>query len=261
MHVIFADGIGSNEPGVNREESVLYSVVKRLAVLNKEYKEDRVEWPASMAMVGGTKSWNESTRIGISEINKIVSEIGNDTFILLGYSGGCRVIHEWMEQNPNDLGRVKSVGLLSDPFRPKNRNVVGVSKTKGWGICGQKKGPIPNRTFWAANPGDVITDALPNSLLRTAADASDVMPYEMLGELHRHLMKGDLQLAHQLNLFRTNPLTWFTNLQPRFNQARIDIQGYLGEEHTTAYLKPYAGGGSLAHRLAEAVNWQATRSN
>lgn len=259
MHVIYADGIGSNNPGVDREASVLYSVVKHLADLNSEYKEDRVEWPASMAMVGGLKSWRESTRIGISEIDKIVSEIGNDTFILLGYSGGCRVIHHWLKQNQDKHHLVKAVGLLSDPYRPQNRNVIGVQKTKGWGICGEDEGPIPDRTFWAAAPGDVITDALPDSLLRTPADASDVMPHEWIGDLYGHMSKGDLQLANQLHLFRTNPFRWLSNFGPRIEQARVDVEGYMTGQHTTAYLKPYAGGGSLTNRLAGAVNWKATR--
>ncbi|WKW86814.1 lysin B [Gordonia phage Conley] len=259
MHIIYVDGIGSNSPGVKHEDSILYDVVERLVLLNKEYKPDRLIWPASMAMVGGTKSWNQSTEAAIEEIDRVVSQINGQTFILLGYSGGCRPVREWLERNPGLLHQVVAVGMLSDPFRPKDRKQAELPETRGWGICGQELGPIPDRTYWTTNPGDVISDALPDSLLRTPADASDVMPGQFVGELHRHLNAGDLQLAYQLQVFRQNPMKWFFKLGPRLHQARVDIEGYLGGQHTTAYQKPYAGGGSLADRLADTINWKATR--
>lgn len=263
MHIIYVDGIGSNQAGVKPEDSVLYDVVERLAVLNKEYKPDRLLWPASMATVGGNKSWNESTNIAKNNINKAVSQTNGQTFILLGYSGGCRPVREWLEDNADDkqlLDRVVAVGQLSDPFRPRDRHQVELPPTEGWGICGERYGPIPDRTYWTTNPGDMISDASPDSLLRTPADASDVMPGQFVGDLYCHLSKGDLQLANQLKVFRTNPMKWLFNLGPRLDRARVDIEGYLGGQHTTAYQKPYAGGGSLAHRLANTINWKATHS-
>lgn len=261
MNIIYVDGIGSNSPGVVQEDSVLFDVIDRLELLNKEYKAARVVWPASMAMVGGTKPWNESTEIAIQEIDNVISKIGEQTFILLGYSGGCRPVREWLERNPHLLHRVVAVGMLSDPFRPKDRRQEELPPTAGWGICGQAYGPIPDRTFWTTVPGDVISDALPDALLRTVADASDVMPGQFVNELYRHLDAGDLQMAYQLNVFKQNPLKWLFNLGPRLHQARIDIEGYLGGQHTTAYQKPYAGGGSLAQRLADSINRKATRRN
>ncbi|QPL14676.1 lysin B [Gordonia phage Schwartz33] len=258
MHIIYADGIGSNQPGVVHEQSVLYDVIERLVILNKEYKPDRVIWPASMATVGGTKSWDESTLIGLAAIDEIVASLNGETFILLGYSGGCRVIREWLERNPQHLPQVVAVGMLSDPYRPKSRKQAELADTIGWGICGQRFGPIPDRTYWTTVPGDVVSDAREDALLRTAADASNVMPGQFIGDLARHLDAGDLQLAYQLKLFRTNPVKWLVGLGPRLHQARIDIEGYLGGMHTTAYQKPYAGGGSLAHRLADSINWKAT---
>ncbi|UVK63995.1 lysin B [Gordonia phage Vardy] len=259
MHIIYADGIGSSAPGVVNEDSVLYDVIERLVVLNREYKPDRVIWPASMAMVGGNKSWDESTRLGVENIDYIVDGLNGETFILLGYSGGCRVIREWLMKNEHRLTQVVAVGMLSDPFRPKGRKQAELPDTIGWGICGQELGPIPDRTYWTTVPGDVISDAREDSLLRTAADASNVMPGQFVADLAKHLTDGDLQLAYQLKVFRQNPVKWLFNLGPRLHQARIDIEGYLGGQHTTAYQKPYAGGGSLAHRLADSINWKATR--
>lgn len=258
MHIIYADGIGSNQPGVVHEDSVLYDVIERLTILNREYKPDRVVWPASMATVGGSKSWDESTRLGVENIDHIVDRLNGETFILLGYSGGCRVIHEWLRKNEHRLAQVVAVGLLSDPFRPKGRKQTELPDTIGWGICGQELGPIPDRTYWTTVPGDVISDAREDSLLRTAADASNVMPGQFIGDLAKHLKDGDLQLSYQLKVFRQNPVKWIFNLGPRLHQARIDIEGYLTGQHTTAYQKAYAGGGSLAHRLADSINWKAT---
>lgn len=258
MHIIYADGIGSNQPGVIHTDSILYDVVERLAILNREYKPDRVVWPASMATVGGNKSWDESTRIGVEDIDRIVDQINGETFILLGYSGSCRVIREWLMKNEHRLDQVVAVGMLSDPFRPQGRKQAELPDTLGWGVCGQELGPIPDRTYWTTVPGDVISDAREDALLRNVADASNVMPSQFVADLAKHLKGGDLQLAYQLKVFRENPLKWLIGLGPRLHQARIDIEGYLSGRHTTDYQKPYAGGGSLAHRLADTINWKAT---
>lgn len=253
MLVIYADGIGSNQPGTTLDQSFLYDVVERLVMLDPSFTPERVMWPASMAMVGGTYSWTESSAMGITDIDRILDSIPGEEFILLGYSGGCRVVHEWLEQNVHLHTLVAAVGLMSDPFRPRDRKQAELPATVGWGICGERLGPIPSRTFWTTAPADVISDAREDALLRTAADASDVMPGQFVADLASHLRDGDLQLAWQLKAFKQNPLKWLLNLGPRLDQARIDIEGYLGGNHTTAYTAPYAGGGSLAHRLADSV--------
>lgn len=255
MHILYADGIGSASVGPNDGRSILRQVVDRLIVLNPSYKPTRVEWPASMATVGGRHSWKDSSRIGVGSINRHLANNPGKKIILLGYSGGCRVIHEWLDQNPNQLYRIAAVGLMSDPYRPKDRKQAELPETVGWGIMGQDPGPIPARTFWTTAPADVISDALSDALLRTPADASGVMPGQFLGELQRSLKAGDLQLAWQLGVFKTNPLRWIMTLGHRLDQARVDIQGYLTGNHTTAYTVHYAGGSSLAHRLANSINW------
>lgn len=255
MHIIYADGIGSNVQGAGTEHSILYRVVSRLQSLKPSYTVSKVSWPASMATVGGNLSWTESSKIGVEAINEIVDKKPERSFILLGYSGGCRVVHEWMEKNPHRLDRIAAVGLMSDPFRPKNKQQFGMTDTEGWGVCGQKAGPIPKRTFWVSAPGDVISDALPDSILRTPADLSDVMPGQFLWDLRRHLEKNNLQLAWKIAAFHKNPLAWFMGLGPRLHQARIDIHGYLNGRHTTSYIVPYAGGYTPAQRLANTIVW------
>lgn len=260
MHIIYADGIGSAAPGYTDSHSVLYKVVERLLHHKPRFTATRLKWPASMATVGGSLSWTAATDLGVDGINTIIDNEPERTFILLGYSGGCRVIHEWMERNPNRLYKIAAVGLMSDPFRPKGKQQNRMPPTNGWGICGEKEGPIPKHTFWSAYPGDAITDALPDAILRTPADVSDVMPGQFLWDLRHHLKKNNLQLAWQIGLFKKNPLAWFANLGPRLHQARLDIQGYLGGIHTDVYVQPYAGGLSPAARLADSINWHIDNS-
>lgn len=256
MHIIYADGIGTGVDGFQDGQSILRKVVDRLLFHKPSFKATRLRWPASMATVGGNHSWTEASKIGVDGINAIIDDEPEREYILLGYSGGCRVIHDWLEKNPHRLNKIAAVGLMSDPFRPKGKQQYGMSPTDGWGICGQRPGPIPHSTFWVSAPGDAITDAAPDSILRTPADVSDVMPGQFLGDLRHHIEKGDLQLAWQIGIFRHNPLGWFMGLGPRLHQARIDINGYLrGGRHTTAYVTPYDKGPSPADRLANSINW------
>lgn len=256
MHIIYADGIGSSTNGTTTANSILYPVVDRLRTLKPSYTNEKVKWPASMATVGGSLSWTESSAIGVESISEIMDKTPEREYILLGYSGGCRVVHDWLDKNHHRLDRVAAVGLMSDPFRPKLKQQYGMSPTDGWGICGQRPGPIPRRTFWVATPGDAITDASPDSILRTPADLSDVMPDRFFDDLRHHLGKNDLQLAWQIGIFRHNPLGWFMGLGPRLHQARLDINGYLrGGRHTTAYLTPYDKGPTPTDRLANSINW------
>lgn len=261
MHIVYADGIGSNVPGLLDSHSIQYKVVERLLQHKPTFKATRLKWPASMVGIGGDLSWTEASKLGVEGINRIIDDDPERSYILLGYSGGCRVVHEWMEQNPLRLDKIAAVGLMSDPFRPKDSQQNKMPKTSGWGICGQKPGPIPRHTFWSAYPGDVITDALPDAILRTAADASDVMPGQFLWDLRRHLEKGDLQLAWQIGVIKRDPLAYFRGLGPRLHQARIDLRGYLRDGvHTKAYVDPFDKGLSPAYRLADTINWHIDHS-
>lgn len=253
MHIIFADGIGS--ANVSDSESIILKIVERLVELNPSWTYSRVIWPASMATVGGSHSWVDASKIGVDHVEALIQDRPDERFVLLGYSGGNRVIHEWLDRAYNfKLDRIAAVGLMSDPWRPEGRKQYELPYTYGWGICGQNLGPIPDRTFWTTVPGDVISDAGYDSILRTPADASDVMPGQFLSDLAGHLKSGNLQLAWQIGVFQKHPLKWVMNLWPRLDRARIDIEGYFGGRHTSDYINPYAGGRSLAHRLADSIS-------
>lgn len=258
MLIINCDGIGSANVSADDSRSILKKVSDPLATDLRahgfEVQPARLEWPASMAGVGGRLSWTQSVAVGLLGLDAIVDRQPDEKIVLLGYSGGCRVVHEWLETRPEQHHRVVAVGLMSDPFRPRDAQQAGMPKTRGWGVCGQKSG-LEGHTFWVAVPGDVITDALEDAILRTPADASDVMPGAFVNDLRTHVRKGDLQLAWQIGVFRTNPLGWFAALGRRLDQARRDIEGYLGGTHTTAYVTPWEGGATPAQRFASTLSW------
>lgn len=259
MLIVHADGIGTARLDDDDGRSILNHVVRPLAAKTAA-KPVRAKWPASMATVGGPMSWTTAAHHGVLELDKIVRDRPDDKLILLGYSGGCRVIHDWLDQRPDDHHRVVAVGLMSDPYRPYGRKQHGVPHTSGWGVCGQRLGPLPGLTLWTTHPSDVISNALSDALLRTFADLSDKIPGGLFDDLRGHHERADWQLLWQLGILRTNPLAYFGTLGYRLEQAHRDIHGYLTGAHTRGYTDPFpAPDGttdSLAHRLAASIAWK-----
>lgn len=260
--VVYADGIGTAKLGTDDGDSILRQVVNPLVASLTSHGHQvpaiKVTWPASMAGVGGTQSWDQAARVGVEDLDRIIAAHPDMRFILLGYSGGCKVIHDWLDRNQESLDHVLAVGLMSDPFRPLGKQQDNLP-TQGWGVCGQRKGPIPGRTFWTTFPGDVISDATWDAVLRTLADISHVLPGAFLWELRTHIERGDLQLAWQIGVFRRDPLAWLRGIGPRLERARRDVHGYLTGAHTSAYVNPFMDGPSLADRLAATLSWAARR--
>lgn len=254
MLIAFADGIGTARLTDDDGRSILQHVVRPLAAKTGAAPV-RIEWPASMAGMGGHQSWASSARVGVDHLDRITDAHPGEQIILLGYSGGCRVIHDWLDTRAGMHPRVAAVGLMSDPFRPAERWQHGLPGPGGWGIAGQRLGPVPGRTFWTSAPGDAISSCPADSPLRTAADLSDQIPGALLTDLAGHLRRGDWQLATYMGLWRRDPLAYLRGLGPRLHQARLDVEGYLTGAHTLAYTRPHAGGDSLAHRLAATIAW------
>ena len=259
MLTVTADGIGSAGivPGDSR--SIIGHITARLLQKTARHQVVPVHWPAAMAGIGGRTSWSVSAHIGLLALDRIADDFPDEQLVLLGYSGGCRVIHEWLDTRPQEHHRVAAVGLMSDPYRPATRWQDnwpgGLPNPGGSGIAGSRVGPIGGRTFWTSAPGDVISSCPSDSPLRTAADLSDQLPGALLADLSGHLRRGDWQLANAMQLWRRDPLAYLRGLGPRLDRARRDIEGYLLGLHTTAYIRPFEGGASLAHRLADSIAW------
>ena len=255
MLVLYADGIGTGGLSDGDDRSIL-GVMAADVARRVGGEAVRVPWPASMAGVGGPLSWERATAIGVDALDELANSAPGVPLVLLGYSGGCRVIHDWLDSRDYQLGRVKAVGMLSDPFRPRGRWQAGTDDPGGWGICGERLGPLPGRTFWTSAAGDVISSCVADSPLRTFADLSDKVPGSLLADLRGHLTRGDWQLAAKMRLWRRDPLGYLRGLGARLDRARSDVRGYLTGAHTSAYAEPFEGGPSLRTRLAGTVAWK-----
>lgn len=255
MLIVTADGIGTSGIAPSDSRSIIGHVSARLGQKLRSHRVVPVSWPASMAGVGGGMSWTSAAHRGVLDLDKIFADHPGERVILLGYSGGCRVVHDWLDQRPQKRHRVAAVGLMSDPYRPADRWQHGLPDPGGSGICGGRHGPVAARTFWTSAPGDVISSCPPDSPLRTVADLSDKIPGAFLTDLTGHLKRGDWQLATHMGLWRKDPLAYLRGLGPRMHRARLGVEGYLTGAHTTAYTRPHEGGASLAHRLADSIAW------
>lgn len=259
MLIVTADGIGSAGlvPGDSR--SILGHVSARVGQRTRHRRVAPVQWPASMAGVGGRTSWSVAAHMGVLDLDRIARENPDEQLVLLGYSGGCKVVHDWLDQRPHEHHRVVAVGLMSDPYRPHDRWQHGLPDPGGWGICGERPGPVPGRTFWTSAPGDAISSCPPDSPLRTFADLSDKIPGALLVDLAGHLRARDWQLAWHMGLWRRDPIGYLRGLGPRLDRARRDVEGYLTGAHTLAYTRAHDSRDgdhrSLAHRLADSMAW------
>ena len=246
LRILVADGIGTAlEPS-----GVIDPVATRLAAATGAAVE-RVEWPAAMAWVGGdSTTWAEGAEIGLADLERRV-DATDDELILLAYSGGNRIVHDFLDRRPDVHHRVRAVGLMSDPYRPRDRWQRGAEAPGGWGLCGERTGPLPERTVWSAVPGDVITAGPRDSVLRTVADLAAHVPGGLRRDLREVLLAGRFQLAWRYEEARADPLRWVRGFGGRVARAAKDVERYLTGWHTTHYTDRPDGGRSLADRLAD----------
>ncbi len=264
MLIITADGIGTARLADDDERSILHAVARRLGDSLRHHGQQvdhvRAEWPASMAGVGGPLSWTVAAHHGLLSIDHLLRTHPNRQAILLGYSGGCRVVHDWVDTRPQDRHRIAAVGLLSDPYRPYGRWQHRVPDPGGWGICGQRMGHLPHDTLWSSHPDDVISSCPPDSPLRTLADLSDRIPGGFIDDFVNHIRLRDWQLATHIGMWRHDPLGYLRSLGPRMELARRGVYGYLTGAHTTAYTRPYNTHDGdlrpLVDRLADSLSWK-----
>lgn len=138
-----------------------------------------------------------------------------------------------------------AVALIADPLRPVGGTMPGLAPADGWGIAGAR--PIVGRgikTYWAANPADVITSAGAGSPLRSLADFTEMFSLgspEEADAWMRALIARAKERRWQRWWSIENVLTW--------GGAIADATGYLTGRHTTDYVAQ-----GLVARLADAVN-------
>lgn len=255
LTIIVCDGAGTAGLPPEDPRSILAPVAERIrsktgaSVWN-------IGWAASLMGVGGSTPWPVASDHAVDRIaDHVRSHDGQ--FIILGFSAGCRPAREFAERHPDLRHRIAAIGLMADPWQPRSRQQHGVPDGPGWGIMGEKLGPIPTKTYWCGHPGDPICRAAPDSLLRYITPAADKLPGQFLRSFVDHAHRGRLQLIPFLGL----PLhEWFMGLGPRIDRSVREARSYLGQGHTHAYLTPYptpdGETDSLAHRLADSIAWK-----
>lgn len=246
MRIIIVDGIDTSQQRSGVAEQAADELSRRLG---PDTRCEWVDWPAAMIGVGGTGTWVDNAAAGLAELHRTVLR-DDDRLVLIAYSGGNRVVHDYLSQHPEVHPRIAAVGLVSDPFRPRGRWLPGTPDPGGWGVCGQDYGPLPERTVWCAAEGDAVTCAAWDSLLRTGADlGATISERRLAGALaafREHLDAGSFQLH---GLVVRDPVAWTRELGRRVAEARVDIDRYFDGWHTEHYTDPYRGGPSLVQRM------------
>lgn len=257
LTIIVCDGAGTASLPPEDPRSILDPVVERLQSKTGATVWN-TSWAASLMGVGGSTPWPKASSDAVTRIAAYMRS-HDGQFILLGYSAGCRPVRELAERHPELRGRIAATGMLSDPWQPRGRQQHGVPDVPGWGVMGQRLGPIPSKTYWCGHPHDPICRAAPDSLLRYITPATDYLPGQFLRAFVDHAHHGRLQLIPFLGL----PLhEWFVGLGPRIDRSIREARSYLGQGHTSAYTVPYPTPDgktvSLAHRLAATIAWAVT---
>lgn len=222
-----------------------------------------VPWHAAMLGVGGDGSWADNAAAGV---DMLVSRMGrhDEQVILLAYSGGNKVVHDFLDEHPEYHDRIAAVGLMSDPWRPKDRYQHGTpDPAPRYGIMGQNYGPIRDHTFWTTAVDDAISSAWPDALIRYPGDVSVGSMDQIIEEAIHLGSLGKFQLAWQTRIIQRDPLGWFLGLGGRIGQLAADVDGYMTGGHTTAYTREFVTRNMwgerddrpLAIRLGDSIAW------
>lgn len=250
MKIYILDGIGTyNRPDGVVMKQVAEAIEERVNISETKW----INWPASMSGIGGPLSWHDASIIGVKLLTEEVLSNDED-FVLLAFSGGNKPARDWLYQNPDLRERCRAVGFLSDPERPRDRWQTGLPNPGGWGISGEDYGPIRDRSYWTSMPGDVISSARDDALLRTFNDLSEGPPeFVVQGARPVLVNKNRFQLAYQLEI----PFVqWFTTLPRRIGEALEDVHRYNTGWHTTKYVTSFNNGPSLSSRMGASIAWR-----
>lgn len=255
MKIICLDGIGTKG---RVDGSILAHTADHLAA-KLDTTAEWIPWTGAMLGVGGAGSWAENAAAGVRMLVDAMDS-HHDQVILLAYSGGNKVVHDFLDLYPRYRDRIAACGLMSDPWRPVDRWQHGCPDPRPrYGVMGQRHGPIHGRTFWTTAVDDVISSAWPDALLRYLADTSEGDIDQIITKAIEHGHLGSFQLAWQLGIVQREPFTWFLGLGGRIGQLAADVQGYMTGTHTNGYIEPHrtddGDDRSLAVRLADSIAW------
>lgn len=256
MKIYILDGAGS----AGRTSGVIDHTVNRLLKRLDGSEAKWIDYPAAMLKtVGGNYTWEESSREGVKLLlDEMTSH--DEKVILLAYSAGNKPLHDFLDMFPEFHDRILAAGFMSDPWRPAERYQNGTPEPIGYGIMGERLGPIPEKSFWTSVVDDVISAAYPDALMRYLADTIEGTFDEMITDAIRLGSLGKFQLSWQLGVIQSDPFRWFFGLGGRIAQFGNDAYGYLSGRHTNAYTEIFntndGKAESLAVRLADSIAWR-----
>lgn len=216
MRVLIADSVGA----YGRTSEIIDRFADRLVELTGVSTQVRVQWPEpDDAHPRRSRTWETASAAGTADLDRLVRLHPSDQLILIGSCCGCRVIHDWMDAHPESVDRVAAVGLVADPFRPRDRWLDGLPDPGGQGVAGRRSGPIPDRTFWVSVPGDPLSGVERDSLLRGAVRRSSLTPDQVYRDLLDDLPDSRIQLAAHLHVMQ-HPAQWPAVFGRQVDEAR-----------------------------------------
>lgn len=243
MRIFIADSDG----GYRQPSRVLGGFVEALTARTGAGSAVRVQWPAP-GEVGRRRShtWESASAAGVADLSRLVRLHPSDRMVLIGVCSGSRVIYDWMDEHPESLDRIAAVGMVGDPFRPRDRWIEGTPDPGGQGVAGKRLGAAPGRTFWASVPGDPLSGVEPDSLLRMAVRGSDLAPDQVYDELLEDLPGSRARMAARLGAVQ-HPSQWSTGLRRRVDEAKTALQSYESREYALLYESGDGGPSPLDH--------------
>lgn len=258
MRILIADGEGAYRSSSRRMDDFVDDLSTRLGARAVV----RVQWPEpERTRLHRPRSWDAASAAGVADLARLGGLHPSDGIVLLGCCCGCRVIHDWLDAYPEQLDRVLAVGLLADPFRPRDRWLPGTADPGGQGVAGRRVGPVPDRTFWVSVPGDPLSGIKRDSLLRSAVRDSPLTPDQVYRELLEDLPESRTQLALRLHVLQ-HPADWPMVFGRRLDEARAALVRYGDRGYTAQYSEPGPDGRSpletLGDRLVDEVGARRT---
>lgn len=259
MRIHILDGAGTAGKSSGVIDKTAESIAEKLDIAEIKW----IDYPAAMLKtVGGNYTWEESSREGV---RLLIEEMNShdDRVILLAYSAGNKPVHDFLDMFPEFHDRIAAVGFMSDPWRPRDRYQTGTPKPIGYGIKGEREGPLGDRSYWTSVVNDVISAAWPDAIMRYVADVVEGSFDDMITEAIRLGRLGNFQLSWQLGIVQRNPFGWLFGLGGRIGQFAADARGYLTGAHTNDYIKPFKTNDgitdSLATRLGSTIAWKVKK--
>ena len=248
MRLLIADSDG----GYRQPSAILGRFVDDLVEWTGAREAVRVQWPApGSGRLRRSHTWESASAAGVADLNRLVHLHPSDDLVLIGACCGTRVIHDWMDAHPEDLDRVAAVGLVADPFRPRDRWLVGTSDPGGQGVAGPRRGPIPERTHWVSVPGDPLSGVQPSNLLRGAVRDSDLTPVQVYDELIENLPDSRTRVALRLHVVE-HPGRWSPHLLRQLDDVTDTLLTYRDAGYAALYEADVDGASPLA-RLARDI--------